>query len=279
MSFSNLKNNNAFNLSFNDSIYLTKILVIDTVSNQNDTSTYTFEYDVQQRLIKTYILKYNQVTNNNDSSYTFTYEYHGNDTMPVKVIEYSGSSSSNQSTLIHLLNYNSLNRLYSDSILLTNTGGAIVLASTSNYLYQIDGYIDSTYQYMNSQSYKVSRVLQSRNQENNIMSEIRTMSSKFSIDLAYDSLPNPLYKLSPVKEPYLLNKIFPCFINNLSPQKWNIQKATSNNFDETGTTVQTVNIQNYQITYGASGLPTTIRCNSNPSNYNDRFKYVFIYNQ
>ena len=267
-----------------DSTTLLKLIVIDSTkaSPFDTTAIYKFDYDNSKRISKTTALAYNSTTLQLETQYTFTYSYTGSDTLPSKVVEYNHPSNATFTlNWTHDLTYDSQSRLLKDSSNdnFTTASYNNISIYTNKYVYQSDGYIDSAFQYLPAQAPGATRFVSTKDANNNITRQ-QTYNTNPVTEVVYDSYTNPLYKTI-VKEPYLLNAIYPTFFSgiNLTPQKNNFSKISTNTYDASGTTIVTSYSKYFITTYNANALPSTMGISANPPTgpLTDKYKYLFVY--
>jgi|GEM_PF-3904409 len=262
-----------------DSIYLSKFFTIDTtLAAPADTIGETrFAYDAQKRLKTLTMFRINAATGTRDSAYIFTYTYNGNDSLPAHIYERQDFRINYKFSFEHFLIYNASRRLSSDSSRFIQTQPFASTSVYSNkYIYNSTGFTDSTYNYLPSVSTAKEDVQQTRDAQGNVTRDYVDNVNRISYDVTYDGHVNPLYRVSPVKEPYFSNATYPTFLEGKTPQKSNFTRIVTSQYNTAGTIIGTVTI-NYAYTYKSNGLPLFTRQATTPAAVSDKFKYYFVY--
>jgi len=262
-----------------DTTTLVKFVTIDSTQTApfDTASICKFDYDNAKRVTKISILAYNTVSRLLQTVVTLTYSYAGTDTLPYRYFEYNRPLNSTFTLdWNHELSYDAQGRMVRDSS--NEVASAYTNVYTDKYIYTATQFTDSAFSYLPTTSASGRKTFLTKDGSNNIIKQVPENSTT-ATEIVYDNHLNPLYKTS-VGYPYLMNSTYLCFFSgvNITVQKNNFTKVSTNTYDAAGTTILNSYNKNFNITYKANGQPSVIRIATTPTPVaSDKYKYLFYY--
>lgn len=175
-----------YNPAIDDSILLSKIILVDTtqVSPTDTISIFEYTYDIKKRVIKTKLTEYYKT--DDEDSIVLNYFYSGNDTLPFKMFE--------DGYFWHYRSYDGSARLLKDSINLSFDVGTEEPYRTNYFTYYTDRIVIHTIAYAFVPDEYYDTVIHITT-NGNISEQLSTRNYNNNFTFEFDTHPNPLYKI------------------------------------------------------------------------------------
>ena len=175
-----------YNPAIDDSILLSKIILVDTtLVSPNDTiSILEYTYDINKRVTKTKLTEYYKT--DDEDSVVLYYFYSGNDTLPFKMLA--------DGHRLHYRSYDASARLLKDSINISFDVGSPEEPEQTNYFtYYSDRIVIHRIVYFFGPSESYDTVVHITT-NGNISEQLSTLTAN-DFTFEFDTHPNPMYKI------------------------------------------------------------------------------------